>query len=358
MNRFVGAWYILVVYICLLGGTALSQDPPERWSVGLHEGGNLWLSDFGTKKIGPGIELSIRHRLTDHFSLGVIQSYEEMKTQRPPSFADLKYYYTKLHSINALLTGWFYPLPERDFSPYLYGGVGTIYYRQLNEMGVNLNDAFQGSPLIRIGAGLQKRIAENASLTFDVGLSMANDKLDRIRHGLPDSYATAKIGVNFSFGGGKRAGRELTSEYDLGPAKMLKDTVIVVRQDTVVSVRMDTVVVLERQRKLTLEGINFAFNSARLTHESIKTLEKAFILLVVNPNAQVEIIGHTDNIGSQEYNERLSLRRAQSVKNWLVKKGIASERLTATGAGSREAIASNGTPAGRAKNRRIEFRLR
>jgi OOP family OmpA-OmpF porin len=77
--------------------------------------------------------------------------------------------------------------------------------------------------------------------------------------------------------------------------------------------------------------------------------------MVANSEVGVVITGHTDNVGSQKYNQALSLKRAQSVKNWLVEKGIASNRMRTVGRGLKEPVASNETDAGRAENRRIEF---
>jgi outer membrane protein OmpA-like peptidoglycan-associated protein len=77
--------------------------------------------------------------------------------------------------------------------------------------------------------------------------------------------------------------------------------------------------------------------------------------MVANPNVNVVITGHTDNVGSEKYNQNLSLRRAQSVKNWLVSKGIESNRMRTVGRGKLEPIASNDTEEGRLENRRIEF---
>ena len=77
--------------------------------------------------------------------------------------------------------------------------------------------------------------------------------------------------------------------------------------------------------------------------------------LVANPDVSVEISGHTDNIGDDAYNQTLSLDRAQAVKNWLVQKGIASNRMKTVGKGEKEPVSSNTSSAGRAENRRIEF---
>ena len=84
-------------------------------------------------------------------------------------------------------------------------------------------------------------------------------------------------------------------------------------------------------------------------------MEEAYKALVANPDVQVEISGHTDNVGSDAYNQELSLRRAQSVKNWLVQRGVAGNRMKTVGKGENEPVASNDTAEGRAENRRIEF---
>jgi len=117
-------------------------------------------------------------------------------------------------------------------------------------------------------------------------------------------------------------------------------------------------VVLRKGATVILEGINFQSGSVLLTVESETRLEKVFDALTASPELEVEIIGYTDNAGPVEVNQQLSLRRAQAVRTWLIKKGVASRRLTATGKGSRDPVASNDTPEGRAKNRRIEFHVK
>lgn len=119
--------------------------------------------------------------------------------------------------------------------------------------------------------------------------------------------------------------------------------------------RRDTIIILEKGKKVVLKGVNFEFNKATLTNESETILTMAYNALVANPDVQIEISGHTDNVGSQQYNQALSLKRAQAVKNWLVKKGIASNRMKTVGRGQNEPMSSNETDEGRAENRRIEF---
>jgi len=116
-----------------------------------------------------------------------------------------------------------------------------------------------------------------------------------------------------------------------------------------------TTIILEKGKKVILRGVNFETNKATLTGDSQDILEVAYNSLVANPDVQVEISGHTDSMGSDEYNQALSLRRAQAVKNWLVQRGIKSDRMKTVGKGEKEPVASNDTTDGRAENRRIEF---
>jgi outer membrane protein OmpA-like peptidoglycan-associated protein len=115
---------------------------------------------------------------------------------------------------------------------------------------------------------------------------------------------------------------------------------------------------LQRGRSVILDGVNFGSGSAMLIKGSETVLEKAYVALLAQPGLTVEIAGYTDDVGVASQNELLSLRRAEAVKSWLVKKGIPSWRLTTVGKGPREPLAPNDSPEGRAKNRRIEFHVK
>jgi outer membrane protein OmpA-like peptidoglycan-associated protein len=116
-------------------------------------------------------------------------------------------------------------------------------------------------------------------------------------------------------------------------------------------------IILEPGKSVVLIGVNFVTNSTKLLKNSEQVLQRAYLALAANPNLKVQVIGHTDNRGGAATNKRLSLRRAQTVKTWLVRAGIAPSRLTAIGRGQSEPIDTNTTPEGRANNRRIEFRV-
>lgn len=110
----------------------------------------------------------------------------------------------------------------------------------------------------------------------------------------------------------------------------------------------------EIKQTLVLKGVNFKTASAELLEESYYVLETVFNSLEAYPNVKVEIAGHTDNQGSNDYNLALSYDRAKSVMEYFVMRGINQNRIVARGYGKDRPLASNATPEGRAKNRRVE----
>jgi outer membrane protein OmpA-like peptidoglycan-associated protein len=108
---------------------------------------------------------------------------------------------------------------------------------------------------------------------------------------------------------------------------------------------------------IVLNNVFFETNKWDLKPESMIELNRLVDLLQANLDKKIEIGGHTDNVGSDEANLTLSNNRAQSVVDYLIKKGVASDRLTAKGYGETQPIATNDTDAGRAKNRRTEFKV-
>jgi len=106
---------------------------------------------------------------------------------------------------------------------------------------------------------------------------------------------------------------------------------------------------------ITLHNLHFAYKSANLENESRKNLKPVLDYFNAKPNSNVIVIGHTDSIGSNKYNYKLSSQRAASVKKALIEMGIPSKRIIAKGYGERSPVATNATKKGRALNRRVEF---
>ncbi|QXD16580.1 OmpA family protein [Rhodocaloribacter litoris] len=104
-------------------------------------------------------------------------------------------------------------------------------------------------------------------------------------------------------------------------------------------------------------AILFDFDSAALRPEARANLRDLAESLLKYPNTEVSIIGHTDAIGSEEYNQRLSERRANAAATYLIGLGVPPERIRAYGMGETAPIASNDTEAGRQQNRRVEVAI-
>ena len=112
---------------------------------------------------------------------------------------------------------------------------------------------------------------------------------------------------------------------------------------------------LAGERIAIVTNINFDFDRANVRGNVQSRLDRVIQLLKEMPEVDVRIVGYTDNIGSAEYNLKLSLRRAESVRNYIVARGIDDARLSVDGRGKTAPLVSNTTPEGRAVNRRVEF---
>jgi outer membrane protein OmpA-like peptidoglycan-associated protein len=289
----------------------------------------------------------------------------------------------------------FSPFSLSNLNPYLYGG-----------FGVSKNFHTSGSDflmMLPMGVGFQTRIADQVLLQISGGYNLSlSDKLDErertntdlnaLTNKKNDAFYGIMVGLAFTVGGGFDKEAAALREKELAEAKAQREKELANAEAKRVKeladaeairvkaladaeakrvkeladaeakrikelppAQRDTVIILEKGKKVVLRGINFEFNKATLTSSSETILTLAYNALVANPDVQIEISGHTDNVGSDTYNQTLSLKRAQAVKNWLVKKGIASNRMKTVGKGENEPMASNETDEGRAENRRIEF---
>jgi OOP family OmpA-OmpF porin len=109
--------------------------------------------------------------------------------------------------------------------------------------------------------------------------------------------------------------------------------------------------------KVVLKHVNFASNSSELTSGSFEELDKAVAAMNKYPELRIEIAAHTDSMGEAGYNQSLSEKRANSVRAYMIDKGIAANRMEAKGYGESRPIADNATKAGRQTNRRVELKV-
>jgi len=109
------------------------------------------------------------------------------------------------------------------------------------------------------------------------------------------------------------------------------------------------------KKKIVLRGVNFDFDKSTIRPDAAEILSEAARILREEPEVRVSVDGHTDARGTDQYNERLSERRAEAVRDHLIRLGIGGSRLEAQGFGESHPVASNDTEEGRAQNRRVEL---
>jgi len=111
------------------------------------------------------------------------------------------------------------------------------------------------------------------------------------------------------------------------------------------------------KKKIVLRGVNFDFDKANIRSDAKPVLDEAVSTLKEHGTVTIVTEGHTDAVGTDDYNQKLSLRRAGAVRDYLVQGGISSERIKIEGHGESKPVATNDTADGRAQNRRVELRV-
>jgi OOP family OmpA-OmpF porin len=248
-----------------------------------------------------------------------------------------------------------YHFLEGPVRPYLALGVGMLKHRNINHEGESLS--------LRAGVGLQGRIHKNWSARGQViwqrdgdGSSMAPKSAFR--------DIIYSIGLNFDFGGKPPPPPPAPKEAAPPPPPPpppnpdLDGDGVLNERDKCPNTRPGAVVDLdgcEVEAVIELDGVHFDFDKATLRPEAMVILNEAAALLSKHEKVVVEVAGHTDSVGSEAYNQGLSERRANAVRDYLASKGIRASRLSAKGYGELRPIASNDTDEGRAENRRVEM---
>jgi OOP family OmpA-OmpF porin len=111
------------------------------------------------------------------------------------------------------------------------------------------------------------------------------------------------------------------------------------------------------ERTIILDDVLFDFDKSNIKPEGAAILDRLVAFMNENKDKKVNLAGHTDNIGTEAYNQALSERRANSARDFLVKRGVDTSRVSSQGFGESKPIADNKTREGRAKNRRVEIKV-
>lgn len=360
----------------LLGGTAMASEKPGQWYV-TPMASAIWVDNDRLVDDDIGAALSVGRAISDNVNMELHGFGYNLE-----GAADLDYW-----GLGADVVRVFYR--NQRISPYILGGVG---WNKKNRDPGDDDDTIYGN----VAVGFLTDLSSNGSIALRTELRYRADYESR-DNGVTSSYRDLmlKVGLQIPFGQPyaepvvERAApvppppppppvvdsdgdgvpdnrdrcpgtpRGVTVDADGCPVDTDGDGVadyIDQCPGTPAGTRVDS-----RGCPITnvinLEGVTFAFNSAEITSDDRGTLNEAVSILERYPDVRVEIAGHTDSVGNAAYNQNLSERRAMSVVEFLVNRGIDRERMIARGYGQAEPIADNATDAGRAMNRRVELRI-
>ncbi|OGU48576.1 MAG: hypothetical protein A2080_06950 [Ignavibacteria bacterium GWC2_36_12] len=307
--------------------------------------------------------LTLQRNFSEHVALRLSGNYSYMITES----------INRTQAINLAAADFdllYYFVPCEVLTPYLATGFGGILFANDNSLLTKLDVTYLEYQF-NLGIGAEWRFSENWSLRAEgIYHTSSTNKLDGYDNpgedkglfgGNSDTYITLSAGVQFYFSKGEPSA--LCDLYDgitINECPSLDEIEELIIKHTPKEIVKEVVVekpVEVKKSQWVLVGVNFEFNKARLTPESYPILFYAVQNLNENPDTKVEIQGHTDNIGSEQYNMKLSEERAQTVRDYLVAKGIDPSRLTVKGYGESMPVADNSTPEGRSLNRRIEFKV-
>jgi len=251
---------------------------------------------------------------------------------------------------NVGLMGRYY-FGDWQVRPFLAAGLGYQSHRSVLHEGEDAS--------LSLGLGVRGKIAKHLSASAQLLWRRDRDGDSMPRTGFSDYIYS--IGLSFDFGGKEApppAPVQRAAPPPPPPNPDLDRDGVPNERDKCPNTRKGAVVDLdgcEVEAVIELEGVHFDFDKATIKPEGMAVLDQAAALLKTHERVIVEVAGHTDSVGSEAYNQGLSERRANAVKDYLTAKGITASRLSARGYGESQPVASNDTDAGRAENRRVEL---
>lgn len=244
------------------------------------------------------------------------------------------------------------------------GGVTKAVYRNGTDylgaisFGVFLRSKLSETVLMNFQAGYYLSLSDSLD-----GMPRSSADLNPITNGRQDGFGFFELGLSFSLSRKKETPASKADETTVqlsGPVtpQPVSESPFAASEDTSLTslsaVALIDTMLAGRSSKVW-RTLSFGFNDSTLASENEAVLWEVVTAMRRDPGLRIEIVGHTDNLGSALNNITVSLRRAKKVRDWLIDKGIAEGRMVIVGTGESEPIADNSTAEGRAANRRVEF---
>ncbi|WP_146490073.1 OmpA family protein [Vibrio sp. T20] len=201
--------------------------------------------------------------------------------------------------------------------------------------------------VLALGIGAEKQFSDDWMLRVEY--QYFDDFDDKIIQNLNSNLVT--VGLSYNFGTGNTTASAAAAASAAAVTQAPSEPIT--EPETVVIEEEAAVVVTKAQTESFSQG-TFATNSTELSEEGKTAVQPIVEVLQAHPQSTVNIVGHTDSTGAAEYNMMISKKRAAAVAAYIEEQGIEAERITASGEGEENPIASNATAEGRAQNRRVD----
>ena len=370
--------------------TLFAQAYQNSWEFGF----GLTYPRFYSSDVRPlegniGGFLSLQRNFSENVALRLSADYDYIKGRIPGFNPETNmFYYTDGTPVPSdaanmhvsLMSGnldlLYYLAPCSPVNPYIGGGLGVVYFKPTWPGNiVNPTLVSKTTTQLNLIIGSEWRISDDWKLLSEFMFNSTDGQMDGInnnnRQGAfgsnADGYLMANLGLVYYFDKGEKS--KYCDLYSGITAQIPNENYPTLQQiDSLITAHIpkevEKQVVVEKpvpvekkENNLVLYGVNFEFNKSRLLPEAYPILEHAKEILKENPDVKVEVQGYCDYIGSDAYNQKLSEKRANTVRNYLVNAGIESNRITAVGYGKSNPVGDNKTAIGRAENRRIEFKI-
>jgi len=372
---------LIITITVLFAGSSFAQSskygwlPQDSWAFGF---GGIYPKYLSTNlSVVEGLPniggfVSIQRNFSEHVGLRLMVNYIHMQGH----VGGPKGVTVKNNVFGGNIDLLYYFAPSEPISPYFGFGIGGFTQSISNSPTPSLNKN-QADYQYNLIFGTEWTVAtdwriitelayHNAASTGFDGLFGTSTGSGGIFSGNNDSYLTIDFGLVYYFKKGPVSrlndlytGIKNDVDYDRIESMIKKYAT----EPTTIDYDRIEDIVKKYQSAGTVEnwylvGVNFEFNKSTLRPESIPILYNAAEILLSQPDLNVEIQGYTDNTGSEKYNQQLSQKRANAIRDFLVAKGVSASRLTAVGFGEANPVMDNRTATGRAFNRRIEFKVR
>ncbi|MBU0473984.1 MAG: OmpA family protein [Bacteroidetes bacterium] len=375
---------LVTIFVAILFATLSikAQALKDSWSLGF--GGSilhLTSTDVMPRALKSyGGYVSLQRNFTEHTGLRLGLNFGSL-TNSPNGNTNLDITTTSFAGNLDLV---YYFMPCESFSPFMTIGFGQNYY-SVDNSAVPTRADVDGKLALQVGfsLGALANLSDNWKLKTEIGsYQLASSDFDgssgSVGYGLfganSDAFMKIDFGVEWYFSKGEPSkicqlydGLEMPTPVDYErlenivkkyiPREVIKE--IVVEKEVASGTGSGSYVMDadDINNRMLLMGVNFDFNSNKLKPEAYPILFHISKMMHQNPSLKVEVQGYTDNIGSAKSNKIVAQKRADTVKNYLLARGISAERVKAVGYGEENPIGDNKDADGRAMNRRIEFKV-